>query len=75
MDNNNDDHGDSIMLIIIFDVRTMNWVNEFSKTQIRNAKFKWVIEFAVMLIAIMLFGFFCAKLNLIITFEFYILSY
>ena len=40
MDNNNDDHSDSIMLIIIFDVRTMNWVNEFSKTQIRNAKFK-----------------------------------
>ena len=75
MDNNNDDHGDSIMLLIIFDVKTMNWVNEFSKTQIRNAKFKWVIEFAVMLIAIMLFGFFCGKLNLIITFEFYIWSY
>lgn len=40
MDNNNDHHGNSIMLIIIFDVKTMNWVSKFSKTQIRNSKFK-----------------------------------
>lgn len=40
MGNNSDDHGDSIMLIIIFDVETMNCVNQFCKTQIRNSKFK-----------------------------------